>query len=159
CARRSVEMAEAWGDDQVRGLAAMTLASTISAMGEFEQAELSLAKAVEHFRRAGDQVGVMRSTIGRGSVARSRFMTAEAERLLRDAADTARAENARLALDEALSNLSVLFMESGRWKEARDADSESLRLSLEDARPRNAVLALTNLAVNDALAGSPHSAW
>jgi Nif-specific regulatory protein len=157
-AREALALAGSTGDDAAIGATAMTLSAALLECGAGAEAAAMAERAVEAFARVRDVTRELRALGACASIAHARREPAEGERLHREAIARARAHDARLPLEEMLLNSAVALGEAGRWAESRQAAAESLRLALEDGRPRGAALALANLAQTDGLMGDASNA-
>ena len=155
---QALAQAEAAGDAEAAGLAAHVLTYSLIALGDHDAAESMAERAAEAYARAGHVMGQIRALGARAAVAHARQKRPEAERLCREALERARALGMRLGMEEQLSSLARILLESGRWDESRAVLAEAARLALEDHRPRGAALAMANLAHTDGLAGRPRLA-
>ncbi|HTR96952.1 MAG TPA: sigma 54-interacting transcriptional regulator [Candidatus Acidoferrales bacterium] len=154
-ASRAVQAAEESGHDASIAIAAMTWSGTRRSLGRADEALVLAQRAFEASGRSGamstraralGMCGYTRVTMGDLRGAESDY----------DAAvELARKHALRLALEEVLLNRAGLLGQTGRWRAACTDYEEAARLSLEDGRTRNTMLALANLAHLEALLGRP----
>jgi transcriptional regulator with GAF, ATPase, and Fis domain/tetratricopeptide (TPR) repeat protein len=157
-AREALATAEASADDEAISVAALTLGGMLHFRGHLEEALALLARAEEAGGRAGDVSTRIRARGQRAMIAADTGDLDTADRLYRSALEQAGASGARVAEEESRLGLAGLLVRRGLWKEARAEYAAAERMALEDARPRGAVLSLTNLALLDGLAGRPRAA-
>ena len=157
-AREALAGADEAGDDEARGHASLTLAAALHGLGEEAEALAAVERAEAAYRRAGLEAQAIRSVAYRSRIVSGQQEPEAAERLLREAVAAARAAGARLALEEVQQRLAVILTESGQWTAARAVEAEILRGTLEDGRPAQSAITLSNLSIHDGLAGRHGSA-
>ncbi len=152
-ARAAIAVAEAAGDDKAGGYASLTLGSVLLALSRLDEADASAARSIAAFERSDQEAGTVRALVLRATVASARGDEAAFEGQLTAAHARASALGLRLAMEEMLGVFAGRHIESGRWRDGEQALERSLRLALQDGRPRGAAVAYANLALVDALTG------
>jgi transcriptional regulator with GAF, ATPase, and Fis domain len=152
-ARQALELAEAARDPEAEGVAALTASAVMGPITDAGEFDALTKRALAAFHGAGSMVGELRARGMRASAASRRQQREEAGRIYREAIAIARERGLRLPLEELLVSSGGNLVEDGRYREAREDLSESVRLALEDGRPRGAAIGLTNLALLEGLAG------
>jgi putative nucleotidyltransferase with HDIG domain len=155
CYRRSIELAHALGDVQLRGLCLLNHTEVFLAQQQYGDARQSAEAALNIFDELGIDDGKAAAYRFLGSLYRETGEPALAEARLRHSIDLAR--NGAFPLEEAetLRELALLFMSTGRNQEALRALDHAKRLfkrleanlDLSDVATRGARLETTYLEV------------
>ncbi len=156
--REALGLAEAAGDEDAIGACAYNLGLALLAQGELEESDAMAQRSVDAYRRSGNELGRVRSMSTRALIARRRLQPDEAERMVRESLEVARASGMRIAIESQLANLGAISFELGRWEEARGLYVEAVRLGLEDGRSSGVTLPSTSLALADAMMGRARAA-
>jgi transcriptional regulator with GAF, ATPase, and Fis domain/tetratricopeptide (TPR) repeat protein/predicted ATPase len=151
--RLALKLAEEADEPAAAAAAAQSLVHVLLARGEVAEAGSMADAAVHAADRAGGAFGRARAQGALAAVTRARRDPEQALHIYERALEIAREDGLRNVVEELLLSRSVLLCELGRWSEFRAANAEALQLALEDHRPRNAAVALANLAHADALSG------
>ncbi len=151
-ADEALQIGRETADEELFGLAALTRGGVALALGNLPEAAALGQQAEEACARAGNDPGRIRALGLRGAALAPRDLV-EAGRLFARTIGEARARELRMVAGELLVNWAGILLESGRWKEAREAHAEAFRLALEDGRARMSAVALANLVHEDSLTG------
>jgi len=166
-AREAVAFGEKSGSASALGTARQTEGMSLLYLGRMEEA-LNLAESVAgSFSNSGNLLGELRARMLRAHLVALMGRPAEAESLFRAILESARQHHVRLIIEEVSAGHSQILVTLGRWTEARQAQAEALRISLEDARPFHVANGMANLALIDGLMGTldharrevPRSYW
>ena len=151
-ADRALQIGRETADEELCGLAALTRGGVALALQNLSEAAALGQEAEGACARAGNDLGRIRALGLRGAALAPRDL-AKAGRLFAQAIGEARARELRMAAGELLVNWAAILLESGRWRDAREAYAEAFRLALEDGRARMCAVALANLVHEDSLTG------
>jgi Nif-specific regulatory protein len=154
-ARCALAGAKEAGDAEAEGAAAQSLVHIHLARGDFAEATTMAEVGVAATERAGTAFGRVRAIGSRAAVALAQQQPEQALTHYQTALELARSSGIRSLVEELLIGQGMPLCDLGRWNEVRVANAEALRLALEDHRPRNAAVAMVNLAHADALTGRP----
>jgi Nif-specific regulatory protein len=157
-AREAHRLAREAQDCEAEVLAAQTLVYVLLSTGRVAEARALADEAVAVGREVVTAFARIRAEGARAAVAHHEQDLEEAATRYRAALEQAREASLPVLVEELLINLSVVLTDLGRWEEVREANAEAVRLALEDHRPRNAAVAMANLAHADAITGRPRRA-
>ncbi len=157
-ARHALEAAHQAADPEAEGMAAQSLVYYHLARGQVPEAAGMADLAAKACGNGGTAFRRARAEAARAAVAQAQQQPELALERYQSALELARGQGIRGVAEEVLISRSIVLGELGRWSEFREANAEALRLALEDHRPRNAAVAMANLAHADALMGQPRRA-
>ena len=149
----ALALAERSGDGEAESLVALSLGTLRRLQGRLAEALGLAARAESAGARADYVLGRIRGAGLRALVTAMQGDRDVAERIYREVLAEARGRGARLAQNELAADLAWLFVEAGRWTEAREVMKESYRVALEEGWPGAVAFALINLTLNAALTG------
>jgi transcriptional regulator with GAF, ATPase, and Fis domain len=157
-AEAALAQAEACDDPTAESIACELLANQHLRIRRLEEAETWAGRAVVAYRRSGVPVAEMRSHLLLGAVAHAGNQIERAEEHYRAAIALARANGPRVSLEEHLTKLVGVLVDTGRWVEAGSCADEALRLAIEDGRGTGASLLMGMLAMLHSMVGRPRAA-